>query len=124
MSATCKKHYIKHIRDKHQNLSRTIDTQASWSQKQVEDLVRIVGEYIRQNKSPIYIMRGKKAINWDHISDQMILSNGCQLSASQIRKKWENMVFRLPKASIGETKQISEINGYVFVIKHKIIGTN
>ena len=123
VSANCKKHYIKHIRDRHTNLSRTIDTQSSWSQNQVEDLVRIVGEFNRQNKGPNYV-RGKKIFNWDHIADQMNLSNGCKLSPNLIRKKWDNIVFRLPKASIREAKQMSEINGYVFLIKHKIIVTN
>ena len=116
------KYYRQHIREKHPNLCRTYDTQSSWSPKKLEDLVRFVGEYIRQNKNPN--LRDNKAINWSHIAKKMNHSNGCKLSPYQIRKKWDNMVFRLPEVPIEEAKQMSEINGYVFVIKYLLLLKN
>ena len=123
VAATHSRHYLNHFRSEHPDLCEKIvpRCQASWPPEQVAELVRIVGDYIRQNKNPIYL-RGNKAINWDHIAEQMKHSNGCQLSVKQISRKLDNMVFRLTncKTSIEEVgeQEWSETNGYVFLIKY------
>ena len=68
-------------------------------------------------------MRGKKVINWSRIAKKMNNSNGRKLSPNQIKKKWENMVFRLPEVPIemvGEQEQ-SEKSGYVFLRKYSML---
>ena len=79
-----------------------------------EELVRLVGESIRQNWDMRYI-NGKRTIKWGSIANQMSLLNGFQLRPDQIRKKWENMVDRLFKDSLEEEDQMQGKNGYVLI---------
>ena len=118
--------FRQHIRDNHHDsICKKIIAYFLWSPEQIEKLVRIVGEYIRQNMNPKYL-RDNKAINWSHIATKMNHSNDCKLSPYQIRKKWDNMVFRLPEVPIeveGEQEK-SEKNGYVFLIKYLLLSKN
>ena len=86
----------------------------SWSPEQKEELVRLVGENIRQNIYSNY-QRGLKTINWVRIADKMNQSNECQRSSKQIKSKWDYMVDHLPETSFGEKKEQTEINRYTVI---------
>ena len=101
VSARWPHYYLKHIRDRHPELTEMAAPYVFWSPEQEEELVRLVGESIRRNKDVRYL-KGVKAINWDRIEEQMNRSNDWQLSSQQTKSKWGNMVTRLPMPSIGE----------------------
>ena len=70
VAANVPKYYLDHIRTKHHELTEKIAPYMSWSPEQKEELVRLVGESVRQNKYSVY-MKGSKTINWDRIADQL-----------------------------------------------------
>ena len=102
------------MRSQHQNLCHEIVPCLSWSPDQEEELVRLVGESIRQNRGKKY-MRGIRAIDWSYIANQMnrrSISNACQLLPVQTKNKWDYLVNQLSMAPFEEEKEQSEINWY------------
>ena len=89
-----------------------------WTSDMEEALVRLVGEYIRQNKY-MRCVNGTKEIDWELIAKQMNDLYGCQISTIQAKNKWHRMVSRLPKAQFGEEKDQSEMIRYIYIFLKK-----
>ena len=120
VSATSPSYYLKHIRDRHPELTEMAAPYVFWSPEQEEELVRLVGESIRRQKDSKY-MKGVKEINWVHIAKQMNHLCGSrlgQMTSKQAKSKWDRMIKNLPKEakfSLVEKEERSEKNGYVFI---------
>jgi len=81
----------------------------------VEELVRLVGENIRQNKS--YVTKDVKAIDWIFVTNELNHSKVCKMSHIRVKDKWNNLVKQLPENEdyASESEPI-EKNGYVYIL--------
>ena len=121
ISGTDPRNYKRHFRRRHKELSERSTPYVFWAPEREAELVRLVGEWIRKNDDDgsAGCMYGVKEIHWGPITDQLNRSNagGRQLLRSQVRGKWNNMVYRLPKSK-APSREVAEetpeeINGFV-----------